>query len=87
MALLNCLQIGFRTMVVQKRASEVWSLLGSVKNEFGKFGDLLEKAQKKLESASEEIGNAARKSRTIEKELKDVQVISPVESVKVIDVS
>ncbi len=87
-AILNALQMGFRTLAVEKRASEVWNLLGSVKNEFSKFGDLLEKAQKKLESAGEEIGNAARKSRTIEKELKDVQVLSPVDAQpKVIDIS
>ncbi|MBI4310096.1 MAG: DNA recombination protein RmuC [Candidatus Omnitrophica bacterium] len=87
-AILNALQMGFRTLAVEQRASEVWTLLGSVKNEFGKFGDLLEKAQKKLESAGEEIGNAARKSRTIEKELKDVQVLSPIESsAKLLDIA
>ena len=86
-AILNALQMGFRTLAVEQRASEVWKLLGSVKNEFGKFGDLLERAQKKLESAGEEIGNAARKSRTIEKELKDVQVLaSPEAAPKILDI-
>lgn len=86
-ALLNALQMGFRTLAVEQKASEVWKLLGTVKNEFGKFGDLLEKAQKKIESAGEDIGVAARKSRTIEKELKDVQVIAPMgDAAKLIDV-
>lgn len=72
-ALLNSLQMGFRTLAVEKRASEVWTLLGAVKNEFGRFGEILENTQKKLESASQEIESAARKSRTIEKKLNKVQ--------------
>jgi DNA recombination protein RmuC len=71
--LLNCLQVGFRTLAIAKRSSEVWGLLGSVKTEFGKFGDLLEKTKKKLDEASNTIEDAARKSRTIERKLKDVQ--------------
>jgi DNA recombination protein RmuC len=71
--LLNCLQVGFRTLAIAKRSSEVWELLGAVKTEFGKFGDLLEKTKKKLDEASNTIDNAARKSRTIERRLKDVQ--------------
>ncbi|HBR14866.1 MAG TPA: DNA recombination protein RmuC [Candidatus Omnitrophica bacterium] len=74
-AILNSLQMGFRTLAVEKRASEVWNLLGTVKTEFGKFGDLLEKTQEKLQQASNNIEDAARKSRTIEKKLKDVQVL------------
>jgi DNA recombination protein RmuC len=71
--LLNCLQVGFRTLAIAKRSSEVWELLGAVKTEFGKFGDLLEKTKKKLDEASNTIDDAARKSRTIERRLKDVQ--------------
>ena len=70
---LNALQMGFRTLVVEKRASEVWQLLGAVKNEFGKFGIMLENTKKKLDSASKEIEFAATKSRTIEKKLNKVQ--------------
>ena len=72
-ALLNSLQMGFRTLAVEKRASEVWSMLGTVKGEFGKFGDLLEKTKKKLDEASNGIDDAARKSRTIERKLGQVQ--------------
>ncbi|MBI5149403.1 MAG: DNA recombination protein RmuC [Candidatus Omnitrophica bacterium] len=70
---LNALQMGFRTLAVEKRASEVWQLLGAVRNEFIKFGDILDKTQTRLKQASEEIESAARKSRTIERKLKDVQ--------------
>ena len=72
-ALLNSLQMGFRTLAVEKRASEVWNLLGVVKNEFNKFGSLLEKTHKKLQEASNTIETAARKSRTIERKLQNVQ--------------
>ncbi len=72
-ALLNSLQMGFRTLAVEKRASEVWSLLGTVKGEFGKFGELLEKTKEKLDQASKNIDDAARKSRTIERKLGQVQ--------------
>jgi DNA recombination protein RmuC len=72
-ALLNSLQMGFRTLAVEKRAGEVWALLGTVKTEFSRFGEMLEKTQKKLRDASETIEDAAKKSRTIEKKLKDVQ--------------
>ncbi len=77
-ALLNSLQMGFRTLAIEKRSSEVWQLLGVVKTQFGDFGGLLEKVQKKLEQASTSIENAARKSRTIERKLRDVQGM-PVE--------
>ncbi len=72
-ALLNSLQMGFRTLAVEKRASEVWNLLSVVKNEFGKFGDILQKTHEKLKQASDQIDDAAKKSRTIEQKLKNVQ--------------
>ena len=72
-AFLNSLQMGFRTLAVEKRAGEVWRLLGDVKKEFEKFGDILDKTHTKLKQASEEIEDATRKSRTIERKLKDVQ--------------
>jgi DNA recombination protein RmuC len=75
-ALLNSLQMGFRTLAVQQRASEVWKLLGDVKGEFGKFGDLLEKTKEKLDNASKNIEDAARKSRTIERKLRGVQELA-----------
>ena len=72
-ALLNSLQMGFRTLAVQKRSSEVWELLGSVKKEFGKFGDVLEGIKKKLEQASTHMDKAATRSRAIERRLRHVQ--------------
>ena len=72
-ALLNSLQMGFRTLAIQKRSSEVWELLGAIKTQFGAFGDLLQKTQKKLREASNSIDTAARKSRTIERKLRTVE--------------
>ncbi len=72
-ALLNALQMGFRTLAVEKRASEVWTLLGAVKTEFGLFGGILERTQKQLQAASNTIERATSKSRRIEQKLKNVQ--------------
>ncbi|MBA2436458.1 MAG: DNA recombination protein RmuC [Verrucomicrobiota bacterium] len=72
-ALLNSLQMGFRTLAIQKSSSEVWSLLSSVRTEFGKFGALLDGVKRKLEQASNQIDDVARKSRTIEKRLNHVE--------------
>ena len=72
-ALLNSLHMGFRTLAIEKRSSEVWTLLGAVKTEFGRFGDILEKTKKKLQEAGNTIEDAARKSRSIQRKLKDVQ--------------
>jgi len=74
-ALLNSLQMGFRTLAIEKRASEVWNLLGVVKTEFGKFGDILDKTKEKLRQATDTIEDAASKSRNIEKKLKKVQTL------------
>ncbi len=75
-ALLNSLQMGFKTVAIEKRSSEVWQLLGVVKTEFSKFGDILEKTQKKLQEASNTIDTATKKSRTIERKLNNVQVLN-----------
>ncbi len=74
-ALLNSLQIGFRTLAIQKRTSEVWQILGRVKTEFGKFGESLEGVKKKLEQATNTMDDALRKSRTIQRKLRDVQEV------------
>lgn len=73
LAVLNSLQMGFRTLAIQKRSSEVWKLLGTVKSEFGKFGEILDKTYKKLQEASNSIDTASKKSKTIERKLRDVQ--------------
>ncbi|MBI3252107.1 MAG: DNA recombination protein RmuC [Candidatus Omnitrophica bacterium] len=72
-ALLNSLQMGFRTLAIEKRSGEVWKILGAVKMEFSRFGAILEKTQKKLIEASNTIDDAAQKSRTIERRLRTVQ--------------
>ncbi|MGL4985609.1 MAG: DNA recombination protein RmuC [Treponemataceae bacterium] len=84
-AFLNSLQMGFRTLAVEKRTSEIWSLLGAVRTEFGKFGEVLENTQKKLASASKEIENAGVRSRQIERKLKDVQELPETEATKLLD--
>ena len=84
-AFLNSLQMGFRTLAIEKRASEVWGLLAAVKNEFGKFGDLLDKTQKQVDAVRTTIEDAARKSRTIERKLKDVQALPSSEAVNLLE--
>jgi DNA recombination protein RmuC len=68
-ALLNALQIGFRTLAIEKRSSEVWALLGALKTEFGRFGDALAKTKKKLQEAGNTIDQAAVRSRAISRKL------------------
>ena len=71
-ALLSSLQMGFRTLALEKRSSEVWRVLGSVRNEFGKFGDVLSRVQKKLQEASNTVDQAAVRSRAVERTLRAV---------------
>jgi DNA recombination protein RmuC len=72
-AILSSLQMGFRTLQVEKRSSEVWQLLGAVKTEFGKFGDMLAKTRKQLETVTNTISDAESKTRTIERRLRKVE--------------
>jgi DNA recombination protein RmuC len=78
-AILNALQMGFRTLAIEQRSSEVWRLLGEVKTEFGKFGGILEKAEKQLNTVSRSIGEAGRKTRTISRALRDVESLPATE--------
>lgn len=71
-ALLNSLQMGFRTLAIEKRSSEVWDLLGAVKTEFGKFGEMIAKTKKKLEDATNELGNSERRTNAIRRKLQNV---------------
>lgn len=72
-ALLNSLQVGFRTLAIQKRSSEVWNLLSAVKTEFNTFAEVLKKAQDKIKQADNEIENlVGTRTRQIQKKLKDV---------------
>ena len=72
-ALLNSLQMGFRTLAIEKRSSEVWDLLGAVKTEFKQFGDVLAKTKKKLIEATNVIDTSEVRTRAIERKLRDVQ--------------
>ena len=72
-ALLNSLQMGFRTLAIEQRSSEVWSLLGAVKSEFGKFAGILEKAEKQINTVGKSLGDASRKTRTIERKMRGVE--------------
>ena len=72
-SILNSLQIGFRTLAIQKRSSEVWNLLAAVKTEWTKYGDVLDAVQKKLHQASDTIEKAKQRSRVVGRKLKDVQ--------------
>jgi len=85
-ALMNSLQMGFRTLAVQKRSSEVWNVLGAVKNEFGKFSEQLSKVQKQLNSASGSL-ETLRSTRTnqIERRLRNVETLDPIESKDVVE--
>lgn len=83
-AFLNSLLMGFRTLAIEKRSSEVWETLGAVKTEFGKFGDLLAKTKEKLEQTAKTIGDAETKSRTIERRLRSVEALPEHESQKLI---
>jgi len=79
-ALLNSLQIGFRTLAIEKRSSEVWKVLASVKTEFGKFGEIMDKVQKKLQEASNVIDTAATRTKAIERKLRNVQELPATEA-------
>jgi len=79
-ALLNSLQMGFRTLAIQKRSSEVWKLLGAVKTEFGNFGATLEGVKKKLDQASNTMDDAAKRSRAIERKLRNVEELPSEQS-------
>ncbi len=76
-AFLSSLQMGFRTLAIEKRSSEVWHLLGAVKTQFGHFGAVLEKTQKKLQEANNVMEEASKRSRVIERKLKSVQELPP----------
>ena len=83
-ALLNSLQMGFRTLAIQQRSSEVWNLLAAVKTEFGKYGDVLAKVQKKLQEATNTIDTAAVRTRAIERKLRGVQELPAADAQSVL---
>ena len=84
-ALLNSLQMGFKTLAIEKRSSEVWTLLGAVKTEFASFGAILSKTKKKLDEASNSIDAAATRTRVIERKLRTVQELPAAEAARLLD--
>lgn len=84
-ALLNSLQMGFRTLAIEKRSSEVWNLLGAVRTEFSRFGLVLDKTRKKLQEAGNQIEQAATRSRVIERKLRDVHALPREESAELLE--
>ena len=87
-AILNSLQMGFRTLAIQKRTSEVWSVLGAVKTEFGKFGGMLEKVQKNLQNAGDQLEEVmGKRTRAIERKLRQVEALPTDESQKMLSLN
>ena len=87
-AILNSLQMGFRTLAIQKRTSEVWSVLGAVKTEFGKFGGMLEKVQKNLQNAGDQLEEVmGKRTRAIERKLRQVEALPAEESRKMLSMN
>jgi DNA recombination protein RmuC len=84
-ALLNSLQMGFRTLAIEKRSSEVWETLAAVKTEFGKFGETLENVKKKLSAASNEIDQVGTRTRAMARRLKDVESAPETETTRLFD--
>jgi DNA recombination protein RmuC len=74
-AMLNSLQLGFRTLAIENRSTEVWRVLGAVKTEFGRFGALLAKTKDKLDQVGRTLDDASRKSTTIARKLRDVEAL------------
>jgi len=83
-ALLNSLQMGFRTLAVQKRSSEVWKILGAVKSEFGKFGETLDRLSKQLDTAQRSLGDATSRTRQIQSKLRTVEEVSALDAVSLL---
>ena len=86
-AILNSLQMGFRTLAIQKRTSEVWNVLGAVKTEFSKFGGMLEKVQKNLQNAGDQLEEVmGKRTRAIERKLRQVEALPTEESQKMLSI-
>jgi len=86
-ALLNSLQMGFRTLAIEQRSAEVWAVLGAVKTEFGKFGEALAHTKKKLDEASNSISKAETRTRQLSRKLRDVEALPASESEQLIGVA
>ncbi|MGO4306137.1 DNA recombination protein RmuC [Cupriavidus sp. RAF12] len=74
-AMLNSLRLGFRTLAIEKRSSEVWGILGSVKTEFQKFGDIVDATKKSIDAAAKKFDEVGRRTRAVQRKLRDVEVL------------
>ena len=83
-AMLNSLQMGFRTLAIEQRSAEVWHVLGAVKTEFGKFGEALAHTRKKLDEASNSISKAETRTRQLSRRLRAVEALPVAESAQLI---
>jgi DNA recombination protein RmuC len=79
-AILNSLRMGFRTLAIEKRSSEVWQVLGAVRTEFGKFGQVLEKVRKQIGNVSNTLDDTSRRSRAIERKLRGVEAATDADT-------
>jgi len=84
LAMLNSLQMGFRTLAIEQRSSEVWALLGAVKNEFEKFGQVLAKTRQQLQTVTNTIVEAETRTRQMERKLKDVEALPEPQTARLI---
>jgi DNA recombination protein RmuC len=85
-ALLNSLQMGFRTLAIERRSAEVWDVLGAVKTEFSKFGNSLAAVEKKLHEASNKLGDVRTRQRALTRKLRDVQELPSVDSERLLQI-
>ena len=85
LALMTSFQMGFRTLAIQERSSEVWRTLGAVKTEFGKFGEVLDGVQKKLQEASNKIEQTGVRTRAIQRQLREVESLPGEEAKKLLE--
>ena len=84
LAMLNSLQMGFRTLALEKRSSEVWQVLGAVKTEFGKFGDVLAKIKSNAETMLNTVSSAEQRSRVMGKALRNVEALPELDSARLL---
>lgn len=84
-AILNSLRMGFRTLAIEKRSSEVWTILSAVKTEFGKFGEVLARVKKQLDTASNTIDKTGVRTRAMEKKLRDVEALPSQDALELLD--
>ena len=80
MAMLNSLQMGFKTLALEKRSSEVWQVLGAVKTEFGKFGDVLAKVKKQTQTVLNTLDEAERRNRAMHRSLRSAEALPEPEA-------